>query len=342
MPLGGHAGPAIWTVADGRAGILNQVKALRAALEEPERAARLAHIRSGAHRAAPLILQPHGFQVNLKPNLWPAPFAALPEDQRELLTPPWPDLWIAAGRRSIPYSSRMRRITRGKTMVVQTQDPKVPLGPFDLVIPPEHDGLAGKKVFPILGAPTWFAADKVSEAQNRFASLKAEAGQKILVSLGGDSRTHTFSEDTAGAIETVLEGLAPGRRLWITVSRRTPQHARMRFRATAQRIGAVFWENEQRDGPNPYLAFLSMCDVALVTEDSANMISDPAFFAKPIYMLKLAGHSKRFDRMHKGFIDRGVARWFGSRLETWNYPPLREAARAADEIVRLMLERHPR
>jgi hypothetical protein len=329
-------------VADGRAGILNQVKALGAALEEPERAAKLSHIRSGAHRAAPLILQPHGFQVNFKPNLWPAPFAALEEDQRELLAPPWPDLWIAAGRRSIPYSRRMRAITRGKTMVVQTQDPKVPLGPFDLVIPPEHDGLTGKKVFPILGAPTWFAADKILEAQNRFHRLKAEEGQKVLISLGGDSRTHTFAEDNAAAIEAAITELAPGRRFWITASRRTPQHIRMRFRALAHKLGGMFWENEQRDGPNPYLAFLSMCDVALVTEDSANMISDPAFFAKPTYMLKLTGESKRFDRMHQGFIDRGVARWFDGKLESWSYPPLREAARAADEIVRLMLERHPR
>jgi mitochondrial fission protein ELM1 len=42
----------------------------------------------------------------------------------------------------------------GKTFVVQTQDPRAPLDRFDLVIPPQHDGLTGPNVFPILAPPT--------------------------------------------------------------------------------------------------------------------------------------------------------------------------------------------
>ncbi|MFX9181000.1 ELM1/GtrOC1 family putative glycosyltransferase, partial [Acinetobacter baumannii] len=34
-------------------------------------------------------------------------------------SPPWPDLWIAAGRASLPLSIRMRRRSGGKTFVVQ-------------------------------------------------------------------------------------------------------------------------------------------------------------------------------------------------------------------------------
>lgn len=333
-------GPSVWCVADGRAGILNQTKALAAALAEPERAAKLAHIRSDA-ASREVILQPQGFQLNLRPDLWPMPLSALPAEQRKLLASPWPDVWIAAGRRSIPYSRMMRKRSAGRTLIVQTQHPKVALASFDLVIPPEHDGLAGPNVFPILGSPVWFANERVADAKQRFAHLAQADGQKVLVSLGGDSRTHRFTEACAAAIEADLRKLAPGRRFWITVSRRTPEPIRQRFRKLAGELGAVFWEDEARDGLNPYVAFLSMCDAVLVTEDSANMLADPAFFGKPVHVLKLEGSSPRFDRLHHGFIAKGAARWFAGDLQTWTYPPIREAARAADEIVRLLLQRHP-
>ncbi len=235
----------------------------------------------------------------------------------------------------------MRSLSGGKTFVVQTQNPRVPLSAFDLVIPPEHDSVKGPNVFPIIGPPVWFSQQRIAEAQARFASLKSAQGQKILVSIGGDSKNHTMTEQNVLHIEGAINRLAQGRTFWITVSRRTPEHARVRLRRLASTINAVFWENEIRDGPNPYLAFLSMCDAAMVTCESANMIADPAFFGKPVHLLKVDGGSPRFDKLHKGFIDRHTAAWFTGSLAGWTYSPLREAARAADEIVRQVLKRHP-
>lgn len=335
------SGPSIWCVADGRAGILNQTLALSAALAEPERVADLAHIRSSARRDEPLILQPQGWRLALPANLWPSPLEALPADQRARLASPWPDIWLAAGRRSIPYSRLMRTLSGGKTFVVQTQNPRVPLSGFDLVIPPEHDGVKGANVFPIVGPPVWFSQQRIAEAQAQFAHLKAATGQKVLVSIGGDSKNHTMTEQNVNLIEGAINRLAKGRTFWITVSRRTPEHARVRFRRLAATINAVFWETELRDGPNPYVAFLSMCDVAMVTCESANMIADPAFFGKPVHLLKIDGGSPRFDKLHAGFIARRAANWFTGSLNGWTYTPLREAARAADEIVRQVLKRHP-
>ncbi len=336
------SGPSIWTVADGRAGILNQTLALSAALAEPERASALSHIRSSAHHDAPLVLQPQGWQLSLPADLWPSPLSALSPDQRAQLLPPWPDMWIAAGRRSIPYSRLMRKLSGGKTFVVQTQNPRVGLKAFDLVIPPEHDGVASApNVFPIIGPPVWFSRQRIEDAQARFGHLRTTQRQKVLVSIGGDSRNHKMTEANVAAIEAALRRLSEGRTFWITVSRRTPEHARVRFRRLASTLNAVFWENEERDGSNPYVAFLSLCDVAMVTAESANMIADPAFFGKPVHLLKLDGGSPRFDRLHKSFIARNAARWFTGSLTGWTYPPVREAARAADEIVRRLLERHP-
>ena len=153
----------------------------------------------------------------------------------------------------------------------------------------------------------------------------------------------SYARANTGEVVPVIEAAkAEGRTFWITVSRRTPEQARVRFRRLASTMAnAVFWENEERDGPNPYAAFLSLCDVALVTCESANMIADPAFFGKPVYLMKLDGGSPRFDKLHQGFIGQGAARWFTGALQTWTYDPVREAARAADEIVKRMLERRP-
>ncbi|HEX5006261.1 MAG TPA: ELM1/GtrOC1 family putative glycosyltransferase, partial [Hyphomonadaceae bacterium] len=192
-------GPSVWCVADGRAGILNQVKALAAALAEPERAVKLAHIRSDAPNRE-VILQPKGWQLLLRSDLWPSPMSALAEHQAKLLAAPWPDLWLAAGRRSIPYSRMIRQLSGGKTLVVQTQNPKVALSSFDLVIPPEHDGVVGPNVFPILGPPTWFSRERIDDARARFGHLLEKPGQKVLVSLGGDSKTHKMTDANVARI----------------------------------------------------------------------------------------------------------------------------------------------
>lgn len=280
-------------------------------------------------------LSPTGWQVRLPPALWPAPLSALRRSERALLAPPWPDLLIANGRRSIPYSLLVKRRSGGATMVVQIQHPRVDAARFDLVIPPEHDDLAGPGVFPILGPPTWWSDAEIAAAQARFPQLGEGAEQKVLVSIGGDSRTHRLTLQRLGAIQSAMRAIAgAGARLWITVSRRTPEFACDSLRRMAADLPAMFWENEARDGPNPYLAFLSLCDVALVTEDSANMLADPAFFGKPTLLLKLEGQSPRFDRLHAGFMARGSARWFSGDMQTWSYEPVREAERAAAEIAR--------
>ena len=71
------------------------------------------------------------------------------------------------------------------------------------------------------------------------------------------------------------------------------------------------------------------------------MISEAAWFGKPVYLLRLTGGSEKFDRLHKSFLDHGAARWFSGNIETWKIEPLREIDRVADRIVDLLLKRRP-
>lgn len=342
MTGAGPAAASVWVVSDGRIGIERQALSLaRATLADPQ-AAELG--LAGPPRI--LRLDPSGWRTALRPDLWPAPLAALSPTARSELKPPWPRLWIAAGRRSIAYTLHVRRLAGEACFCVQVQDPRMSPARFDLVVPPQHDRVSGEPVFPILGPPTWFDAEDLNRTKEAFpASHERGDGPCLLVSVGGASRTHRLTPARTGDICALIARLAAGgARLWITTSRRTPDFARERLRQAAASVEALFWESVERDGPNPYLTWLTHCDAALVTEDSANLIADAAFFARPIHLLRLEGGSKRFDRLHEGFISRGAARWFVDRADAWTYPPVREASRAGAEILRRMAARgrpHP-
>ena len=341
MASQGTVGPSIWVVSDGRAGIERQALAIARALGDMNRWPLIAHIRSEAHRPDPIRLTPSAPQVWLPPTAWPDPLGALPAQERAQLKAPWPDIWIGSGRRSVPYSLRVKSWSKGKTLVVQTQDPKAPLDNFDLVIPPEHDQLDGPNVLSTIGSPAYFAAGDIEQAALDFGDLANAPGLKIAVIIGGGSKTHSLPPGRAAELEQELTALAgKGTKLWITLSRRTPEHARIRFRRMAEKLGARFFENEATDGPNPYLAYLSLADIVMVTEDSSNMISEAAWFAKPIYLLRLQGRSDKFDRLHDSFLKRGIARWFDGDVELYQTEPLREIDRVADRIVELLLEKH--
>ena len=336
-----NLGPSIWAVSDGRAGNAAQVRAIAQALSETHRWMQIAHITGDAHRTEPLTLTPGKPWTYLPSNLWPAPLFALPTDQRDVLRGPAPTVWLGAGRRTAPYSVQMRALSAGKTVTVHILDPQINPQAFDLLVTPAHDNVAGPNVVATIGSPAYFSADDIEAAGNAFANLADERGKSAIVILGGDSKTHTFTDRAANRLASQLKALGDqGWRLRITASRRTPVATRALFRGLAGDIGAQFWEGPN-DGPNPYLAWLIFSDAAIVTEDSANMLSDAAYHGLPVHMAKLEGSNTKFARLHDSFIRRGCARWFDGNLQTWTYEPLREADRVADEIVKLLLARHP-
>ncbi|MAM08852.1 MAG: hypothetical protein CMF05_15520, partial [Hyphomonas sp.] len=248
---------------------------------------------------------------------------------------------VAAGRRSAALTRAVRELSGGKTLTVQILDPKISPDNFDLLVTPAHDEVSGPNVIQTIGSPSYFPPDLIEQAGQSFADLADERGKSAIVILGGNSKAHTFTDAAAERLDSQLRTLAgQGWRLRITTSRRTPVQIVARFRAMADEIGARFWAGPE-DGENPYLAWLVFSDCAIVTEDSANMLSDAAWHNLPIHIARLEGRSEKFDKLHQSLIDHGAARLFGGVLETWTYPALREADRVADAIVAKLLERHP-
>lgn len=313
--------PKIFAISDGRAGIERQAQALAGAIAQ-EIGAQVETKR----------LNPRAPQVYLPPLLWPNPMGALPVEQREIFDN-LPDIWIANGRRAIPYSIIAKK--RG-CFVVQIQDPKVSPQLFDVVVAPAHDKVKGANVFETLGGLVWYSQSQVEEAKSKFPKYLYEDREKIIVILGGNSKTHKFTENRAKEIIANLQELQnPKRVFWISASRRTPKEICDLFRNFANENNHEFFENEELDGPNPYLSWLALSNIALITEDSANMLSDCAFFGLPIHILRLEGSSPKFENLHKSFIAAGAAVYFDKKLENLNYSKINSVESIAKSIIAL-------
>lgn len=305
----------IWAISDGRAGLEAQVVGLAEAIGLPFESK---------------TVRPKWPWTMLPVTMWPAPFAALGTNSSDF-APPWPDLVIGCGWRSIPFMLAIKRLSGGKTLTVQTQDPRVRPDLFDVVVAPEHDRTQGGNVFSILGSPNRITPDKLSAAAEEWAP-RFDALPKPLVAvlIGGTSKAYRL---TPGRMKEIAEDLKAlqksGAGLMITTSRRTGTE-QVRVLTEAMRgTGAYMWTGE---GPNPYFGMLGLADAILVTADSTNMITEAASTGKPVHILPLLRGSMKFGRFHEALVDRGIVRPYSGRLEKWAYPPLAETARAAGFI----------
>jgi mitochondrial fission protein ELM1 len=273
----------IWAVSDGRAGIENQVLGLAEAV------ARLTAAEVVRKRIAY-----RGLVGRLPQVLNLAPRAALSSGS-DPIEPPWPDLWIAAGRATLPLSAGVRRWSEGKTFVVQLQDPGWSAERFDLVIPPEHDGLTGANVFPILGSPHRATPERLASAYETFRSrLESLPSPRFAALVGGKSHAHDLPPDLAAAFAEELGGAVESGEgsLLVTFSRRTPAEARRIITERLSSRPAWIWNGE---GPNPYFAFLAAADAIVVTADSTNMAVEAASTGKPVLVRDLQGSSPKHE-----------------------------------------------
>ncbi len=311
----------IWAVSDGRAGIEAQVRGLAEAVAR-QRPAKVI-VKRVAYRAG---------LGRLPQSLLVAPRAALTADSA--IAPPWPDIWVAAGRATLPLSTRVGGWSKGHTFVVQTQNPRGRLDAFDFVVPPRHDGIEGPNVLPITGSPNRLSAEVLANDLQRFRPrIDPLPHPRVAVIVGGKSKTHDLPDALARSMGEAIAAAvgAAGGSLLLSFTRRTPAGARA---ILAQALGGLpgwIWDDT---GENPYFAFLAAADIVVVTEDSTNLASEAATAGKPLYALAMAGGGRKFDLFHQDLRRLGAERAFTGILEQWKYPALDETNRAAAALLR--------
>ncbi|HUB84616.1 MAG TPA: mitochondrial fission ELM1 family protein, partial [Rhizomicrobium sp.] len=208
------------------------------------------------------------------------------------------------------------------------------LSKFDLVVPPEHDGLTGPNVFPILGSPHRITPEKLADAKKRFASRFEKLREpRLAVLIGGKSRAYDFDAETAQRLARALIDLSKKFGLMVTTSRRTGLENATQIESALAGTGADLWRGA---GENPYLGVLAWADAFLITADSVNMACEAAATGKPVHIFALPGGSKKFDTFHHALAVRGVSRMFERHIEDWTYVPLDETGRAAKRVRELL------
>lgn len=316
---------SIWVVSDGRAGIENQALGLAEAVQRltPAEIA-IKHIRW-----RPLFDRlPSALKT-------PAMLASTP------LTAPWPDLWVATGRATLPLSTRIKAWSGGKTFVVQTQDPRWANDRYDMIVAPAHDELSGDNVFEITGSPHRITPQRIAEAAPAFAGRIASLPHpRVAVLIGGKSRAFDLPEAHAADLgDQIADAVrASGGSLMLTFSRRTPDAAKTAMTARLSDLPGWIWDGT---GDNPLFGFLHFAGHILVTEDSANMAAEAASTGKPVHVLPMIPlkSGDKFARLHDDLQSRGATQPFDGTLDSWSYEPLSETDRSARAVLEAMRAR---
>lgn len=258
----------------------------------------------------------------------------------DAISPPWPDLLISSGRRSVAVALAVKRLSGGRTMTVHIQDPQIPPHYFDWVVPPQHDGLSGRNVWPTRGALHRVTPSKLQDAAKVSVARFQHLPQPwVGVLLGGATR-HAQSDHAK------VQQLGSELALWaqrfnvsllITPSRRTaPEHIKI-IQDCLHNTPHFFWDNT---GENPYFAILALAQALIVTGDSVSMVSEAASTGKPLYMAHLNTYGRRLSRFHQQLQQEGVARPFPSEWDQWRYEPMNDTPDIARNIAHQLSLRH--
>lgn len=257
----------IWLLLGSRRGDNNQLLALAEALGLPFETRTLAYRRS-----ARFLMW-----------LLPRSIGHLTHASRHWLTPPWPDLVIGIGRRSVPVARWIREQSGGVTPIVRLGHPRAPNEFFELVITTRQ--------YPVPDGPN---VVRLPLAMNRFTEPPAATAAEqawlnslprphLLLSLGGKAPMWRLDLGQLGsAIGTLLDRASREKGTLIIIpSPRTPPNAIALIQRTIVDPG-----NAVIAGPDiRYAVALADADAHFVTADSVSMISEAIATGKPVGLI---------------------------------------------------------
>ena len=312
----------IWVLADDRAGNRSQVRGVATCLGLPVKIKELAY--------GPLAVVPNV--------LLPTSRISLDSSSREKIIAPWPDLVIAAGRRTAAIARYIKRSSGGSTRLIQIMNPGGALEHFDLLCIPTHDPIINdKNVMPIIGSPHEFTPDALADARSvwmpKFADLPTPY---FALMVGGSTRRQTFTPSMARelASRASARANAAGGSLLVTTSRRTGTATSALIESIHAPSRIFQWGDVTE---NPYAGFLACADQIIVTGDSISMCTEACASGVPVHLFAppelVSAKHKRF---HQILRDNGYIADIESKIEAPLHPPLNPANEIAAAARSLM------
>ena len=292
--------PRIWALLGPRTGDNNQVLALAEALGLP--------------------FETRTLQYNLLRRLdgriLGRSLVSLDPQSRRQIAPPWPDLIIAIGRRSVPVARWIQRANHGRTKLVRIGNPRMDPALFDLVIttrqypvPPGNNVI----LLPIAMSRYRGTPAIAPDEEAWFAELPRP---HLLMAVGGATKYWKLAPrhiaDAAGKLSERSERVG-GSLIAVSSPRTDP--------AAIDALRAVLDGRENCrivDGNRPrFPVLLDDADECFVTGDSVSMISEAILTGKPVGLIQLEMNRKGRRRLRDdGFSPRHRdLRRFWSHLE---------------------------
>jgi mitochondrial fission protein ELM1 len=178
--------PTVWLLLGKGTGGNGQMKSLGAALGWPHETKQLVYSR-----------------FSRIPNaLLGASVLGVDRGASSPLTPPWPDLVIAASRRSAPVARWIKQQSGGRTRLVHLMHTQAPLEPFDLILTtpqyrlPAHPNVVHQAA-PLVRIDTDRLAAAAADWSPRFAELRRPFTALLV---GGNSSSYVLTAETAGQL----------------------------------------------------------------------------------------------------------------------------------------------
>jgi mitochondrial fission protein ELM1 len=311
--------PEIWVLTDGRAGHDHQALGVAEALGWPFAVRRIAY--------GPLARLP-----NL---LLGRSMRGLSKGTRSALVAPWPDLVIAAGRRTAPLARWLKRRNPG-AFLVQLMWPGSARD-LDLIAVPEHDRVADRPgMIRTLGTPSRVTPARLAAAARLAPRLEGLPRPRIACLVGGPRRGMPFTPRDAAALAGRAGRFAKSRggSLLVATSRRTGSACED---ALARSLEGPHLLHRFGGGDDLYLAILGSADAVVVTADSASMCSEACATGRPVFLdgAQNAGPSK-LEGLHRRLEQLGYLRPLGAPWPAALPPPLDPAASVAAAIRGLL------
>ena len=260
--------PRVWVLMGHRRGDNNQLLALAEALGVPF------ETRTMEYR----------WMSRVRWKIFRSSAGHLKPASRRWLEPPWPDLVIGIGQRTVSVARWIRNQSGGRTRLVRLGHPRAPNRWFDLVITtrqypvPQGDNVV---VLPLAMNRFRTAPQPTSDEQ---AWLDAKPRPHLLLSLGGTAPMWRLDNAALRLAATKLlrRVEANGGSLIVVGSPRTPADAWAVIRDTlgASPNTAIVANNEVR-----YAVLLADGDEHFVTADSVSMISEAVVTGKPVGLI---------------------------------------------------------
>ncbi len=204
------------------------------------------------------------------------------------LTPDWPDVVIAAGKKPSRIAKWIKQESQGKTRLVQIGRKGGFLAEdFDLVVTPFHcQQPPHPNRFTSLVPPMQVSTSTLKEAESRWNHLYSpHTRPRILVLVGGNTNRHQFTPHLASQLGKDVKNFTEQLKgtLFVTTSRRTGEEATKALLDEIEGFGHIFPWNA-KDKESPYLGLLAGADVLVVTGESESMIAEAAGTNKPLYI----------------------------------------------------------